>query len=364
MTTQSFWIQYGEESLLVQCSKMVADNIEQALAPFFSVSAQSSKADALITIQLIPEPMQHKPTSPGQVLEVDTSLYKHLASSGRLWGDENHWQVHIELTDSWFSFDRNNQSVVMYQPDAAYALTDIVRLIKGLITTAVEQKGAIQLHASAVVTDAGATVILGDMWQGKTTLLLELLANFRVKQLSCDTIVINKALSVRGWPSPFSMSHGTMADHPQLHPYIPKERLSLSYDALWKEAKKSVLTSQQVTALFETSIEPACEKIETCIIARFNPDGPIGTHEVNDIKALEAILRLVYLGSRDPIYHNWHRYIVCDNETLERNISQLAARLLSSVQILEFNWAPSAESLFKRISSLAPAHKTLGALLY
>jgi thymidine kinase len=60
-----------------------------------------------------------------------------------------------------------------------------------------------------VVVDGQAILILGDMWQGKTTLLLEMLDQFDVKQLSCDTVVLTptradggdaKEVAADSWP--------------------------------------------------------------------------------------------------------------------------------------------------------------------
>jgi hypothetical protein len=366
MKTQSYLVNYGNESIALHINKDFSDEINAQLEPFFLISPEQNESSPLIDVRFLKEEFTDIPVGEGESIDVDTSLYVHLASSGKLWKLKDRWVVNIHLTGSWFVFDSNKKEVLFYQPNDEFALTDIVRLIKGLITVAVELKGALQLHSSAVNTDSGSILLLGDMWQGKTTLLLELISNFNVSQLSCDTVVLSDTeedgIAIHGWPSPFSMSHGTMSDHEKLHPFIPEERLKLSYDDLWKEGKKSVLTSQAVTELFGTSIVPRSEKLTTCIIARFNPKEPIGLRNISDVKELEDALRLVYLGSRDPIYHNWHCYFNCTDDIIENNIKAKAKKLLSTVQVIEMNWAPSAESLFKRITPLSQAHKTSGSL--
>jgi hypothetical protein len=242
-----------------------------------------------------------------------------------------------------------------------------VRLIKGLFTPALESAGAVQLHSSAVTIDGGATLIIADMWQGKTTLLLEFLANFRAAQLSCDTVVLrvrpNDGFQVCGWPSPFSVSHGTLADHPSLYEFFPQERRSTPYDVLWSEGKKAVLTSQQVVERFATRIDPSCDRLDLCIVARFKPEEPTRIERLTDVQSLVGHLRQTYLGSRDPIYHNWHGYTFCDNETIDANIVRTAHALFKSVDVRVLTWGPSSVSLLNRVGRLAQAHKHVGYLL-
>src|SRR5439155_15225336 len=121
-------------------------------------------------------PFPSLPSGAGEGLDVDTSLYEHLASNGRRWGDDVHWTVRIDLTGSYFVFDREAARIDLYQPHFRSCLVDTVRLIKGIVTTGIEKNGAIQIHSAGVVLDdEQAVLIAGDMWQGKTTLLLELL---------------------------------------------------------------------------------------------------------------------------------------------------------------------------------------------
>ncbi|HEU5319602.1 MAG TPA: hypothetical protein VFX28_02280, partial [Methylomirabilota bacterium] len=151
--------------------------------------------------------------------------------------------------------------------------------------------------------------------------------------------------------------------HPRLFDCLPAERRAVAYDRLWAEGKKTVLTSAQVVERFGTALQPSAPRVSTCLVVRFKPEEPTGLQPVTDADALVAHLRAVYLGSRDPIYHNWHRYIVCDDATIERNIRQAAARLLREAAVSTLTWAPSAVSLMKRVPRLARAHKHLGELL-
>lgn len=307
---------------------------------------------------------------PGETLAVDTSLYAHLASTGTRWGspDADRWVVRVDATDTYAAFDRPAARIDLVQPDPELLVRDGVRLIKGLLTPGLEAEGAIQVHASGVTTAEGGVLLLGEMWHGKTTLLLDLLSEFHTSQLSCDTVVLRMeedgGVSAHGWPSPFSVSHGTLADHPRLHFAIPAERRQLSYDTLWREGRKSVLRSSDVVARFDTTLEPSTRHLAACVIARFAPGEETRLRRVGSADELVAFLPRVYLGSRDPIYHNWHGFFTCGDDAIDRNMERVGAALFRQTPVYELVWAPSAVSLLKRVPELERAHRTLGPLLH
>ena len=123
-----------------------------------------------------------------------------------------------------------------------------------------------------------------------------------------------------------------MSDYRALHPFIPEERHALSYDALWREGTKSVLTSDEVTRLFGTAIEPAAERIAAALVLRFRQDEPVSLDPIDDEAEVREALTATYLGSRDPIYHNWHRWIVCPEDRIDANLARMAAALRAAVR--------------------------------
>ncbi len=352
----------------VTASPEVLEACRSEMAPFFETEGEVPDITPFVSITVTQVELDPKPDSIGDVVKVDTSRYAHLTSDGMTWPqDADRWITRIDNTGSWFRFDKAQHRIEMFQPDPAKCLIDMPRLLKNLFTTALEDAGYVQLHSSGVLIDNQGVLILGDMWQGKTTLLMELLSKFDTRQLSCDTIVIGRradgVLEARGWPSPFSMSHGTMADHPELHNRFPTERRSIEYSTLWKENKKTVLTSEEVCGAFGTCIEPACNKIALIILSRFNREGPIGVASVSEVESLQDFMRVVYLGSRDPIYHNWHGYFRIDDAAIERNLANVAHALFGGADVIAMTWAPSAESLMKSVPLLGRQHKSLGKLL-
>lgn len=174
---------------------------------------------------------------------------------------------------------------------------------------------------------------------------------------------VARGVAVRGWPSPFSVSHGTLSDHPPLYDHFPAERRKVPYEQLWKEGKKTILKSAEVVERFGTTLDPEAPKIDLLLVVRFKPDEPTAIVCLETKAELVDHLRTVYLGSRDPIYHNWHRYVVCSEDQIDANIDAMAELLLASADVRVMTWAPSAESLMKRVPALARQHKDLTCIL-
>lgn len=264
-------IGYGPLRLGFVCDPGIARQVRDQLEPFFTFESTDPGASKFATLNVRLEPVSDFLLSgEGKIIDVDTSLYKRLASSGLRWGDDERFVIRIDLTDSHLRFDRTRSVIELWQPYPELAILDTVRTVKSLFTPALERVGCVQLHSAGVVDGQGGILILGDMWQGKTTLLLEFLAGFDVAQLSCDTVVAwerrDGGVTARGWPSPFSMSHGTMSDHPELYTHFPKEQRQVPYDQRWLERKKTVLTSAEVVRLFRTSLVAGTPQVHVVLL--------------------------------------------------------------------------------------------------
>ena len=364
-------VSYAGLIIKLTATAELMDRVRVDLQPFFRLIDSDTDAEAVADLTMWPNTatsIQDWDRLPQTVIDVDTSLYPHLASRGIRYEGVGGHAVRIEATGSFFIFKSSVLKIEGFQSDPVLALRDCVRLIKGLFTQAIERAGGLQLHSSSVVVDGEAVLIIGDMWQGKTTLLLELMSSFEVAQMSCDTTVlrIDEFGRVRayGWPSPFSVSHGTLADHPSLYGFFPEERRTVQYSELWAQGKKTVLTSEQVVRAMGSSIVPTAEGIRLCLVSRFRPAGTIGVQPIDSVEEFRQYLRAMYLGSRDPIYHNWHGFIEVDDAAIEENVARVADLLAASCDIRCMTWAPSAESMLSTLPALAPFHRHLGPLLY
>lgn len=344
--------------------------IEAALAPFFAVRPGPSPT-ARVRLELVagdPPDGERAPGRDGVAVAVDTSLYAHQASTGTRWELRGGHLVRIDATGTLVLVRRGERLVRAWQPDARALELDGIRALRGLFTQGAEAGGAVQLHAAGVVADGRGILVVGDMWQGKTTLLLELLSSFRLDQLSCDTTVVrvepDGRLFAAGWPSPFSVSHGTLADHPELGAHFPPARRGTAYATLWAEGKKAVLTSRQVADAFGVQLVPEVPDLSAVLVVRFRPDEPTRVERLGDPARLLELLRPCYLGSRDPIYHDWLDFFAVDPLAIDANLERVARRMLERELVHEMTWAPSPTSLLKRVPVLSRAHPHLRRILF
>lgn len=371
MDETSVKIKYADLSASIIAPKYVVNRLKDELSPFFKFDF-ASDAVSLFHLVVRQEPCA-EPIATSYLryevatsVAVDTSLYKHLASNGKRWGSDLEFCVEIELYGTIIYFERKSNRISLFQQNAEYLAIDTIRTLKSLFTLSLERTGAIQVHSAAAVIDNKAVLLLGDMWQGKTTILLELLSKFKAGQLSCDTLVIRSnpnGVVASGWPSPFSASHGTILHHKELHHALPAERHHIGYSRLWTEGRKSVLTSKDIAEHLGTVIWPECSEISEILILRFSPQSPTEVSAPLNVDELRAALTSMYLGSRDPIYHNWHGFINVTKSEIDRNICQMADQLSSKCVVRYFTWAPSAESLLSTVPLLGQNHRSYGDIV-
>lgn len=363
-------LHFGPLSLKLIAPPEVIDPLVTAVEPFFNIVRErdSDGADLLATIcgRMEAYPADLRPGDSGEQILVDTSLYTHLCSTGSRWQEDDKIIIRIQLADTWITINRSTGLVEIWQPDIERLVIEIERTLKSLLTVGSELSGAVQCHSAAATSsdnpDAGAVLLFGDMWQGKTTVLLEVMEGFRVNQLSCDTTVIFRQdglgdQPVHGWPSPFSVSHGTMSDHSALVEKIPVDRQTLDYDQLWREGKKSVFRSAEIVKYFGSEIQPKARHVASVVLLRFRMDEPVSLRRIADSAEVEQALRTVYLGSRDPIYHNWHRWLIASDDKIEANIVAVAKELYAKASIYELTWGPSVVSLLRRTEPLGSWHR-------
>jgi hypothetical protein len=368
------FVRYWCVGIDLLASEELAKGILNELQPFFTLE-QTIPAECLGRLELAqtaapPGLLERLTRVDGKRIDVDTSLYPHLRSAGTRWELDGDRVTRIDATDTYCAVAGKERAVTLWQPDGDLLCRDAARFLKTALTYGLEARGFGQFHAAAVSTTRGATVIFGDMWQGKTTLVLEMLAAYRCALLAWDTLMIGARPESSippvcvGWPSPFSISHGTLADQPDLCAFFPEERRQTPYWTLWKEGKKIRLDGPTVARAYGTDIDRNERTITGAIFAKFQPDQPTRIERVDREELLLQELQKVYLGSRDPIYHNWHDFIDVPSTRIDETIAGVAASLVATVPCYELVWAPSAVSLLNRVDAIASSHRHLGPLLY
>jgi len=348
-------------------SKKVYERIAHELSPF--IYSATAVSEALTTVfgvkKSLPLEVFETFINSGKPVTIDTSLYKELQTGGKRIDSNNDFAILIDKTRSIVLFDRENNRVVVHNQQSDVLAIDVIRIIKSLIAINCERKGCIMLHASGIVfRETEGVLFLGDSRNGKTTILMEALSKFAADMLSCDTSILkleNDKLVARGWPSNFSVSIGTMYDYQSLHKFLPKEKRNLSYVEAWDIYDKHVLDTKEVIRSIGTKIQPEC-KIETMIALNFAPEVTTGITEVVERDTVARWLTKTYLGSRDPLYPNWHSFWAVDDEQINDNIAYFVDHILNNgLKFYQMNWAPGPEALLRRVESMWPYCKEIAS---
>jgi hypothetical protein len=366
---------YSDASIELDGPDGVLEAVERTLAPFFCLTdSPASLPLGQLVLRCADAPAEivaSLAAATADRIEVDTSLYQHLRSSGRSSRTGSHHFSRIDATGTICEVCPRvtAPSALLYQSDSEKLVLDTGRFLKGAFTYGLETHGRGQFHSAAVATRDGAILVMGDMWQGKTTLVLEMLANLDCALLAWDTLVVGCGSGVHdfatccGWPSPFSVSHGTLADQAALHRYFPDDRRDVRYQDLWREGKKSRLTAQDVAAAYAVDIVRQPVAINTVFFVRFAPTAATGLFRLEGAEDIRTHLARVYLGSRDPIYHNWHKFYEVGPPQIETILGCVAENLAETAQCFEMVWAPSAISIMSHVDSFVRSRKHVGTLL-
>jgi hypothetical protein len=292
----------------------------------------------------------------GSVVTVDASLYKETSSRGFRFKGRRGYAIFVEKTRSVCLFRPDAGAIHVLNEDEDALARDTVRLVKSLVSLDAERRGHIILHASgAVLGGRQGVLFLGDSRNGKTTILLEVLDRFDAAMLSCDTSVLRLEegrLVARGWPSNFSASIGTVFDYEGLSPLVPKDKRGLSYREAWDIFDKHVLDTMDVITCLGCSVVPE-HPVHVLVCLRFDPSARTAIAPIGDCAAIQEWLTRVYLGSRDPLYPNWHGFWSVDDRGIDESIATFAERIANSgIRVYQMDWAPGPEALLRRVDEL------------
>jgi hypothetical protein len=350
-------LSYLDEHFAVHGPDEIVERVAARLAPFVTRGPSRPGATEVHAVAGRHDALLARTLAEGREVVVDASLYDSNSLGRRLDLEDGHL-VAIERTGTLCAFLPGAGVVVVLQPDARVLESELSRTVKAVITAGCERRGCVVVHASGVVTPAGTTLFTGDSRNGKTTILLEALSAFDTSMLSCDTCVLRAGpggVTARGWPSNFSVSIGTIHDYPVLHALADAEHRELTYTQAWAIHPKHVLDTHDVIRAASVEITPQAS-VSALVALRFAPDERTGLEPIDDADAIRAALAEVCLGSRDPLYPNWHGFVDVTPETIDANLSAVADGLLAAgVEAHSMTWAPGPITLLRRVGVLEPA---------
>jgi hypothetical protein len=128
--------------------------------------------------------------------------------------------AHDRQSSAAYEVDRSTRRILFYgapdDPASAIHLHDFVRYLALLVC---EARGNVLLHASAVTIDDRLVLVLGDKGAGKTTTMLNLIADQNARYYSGDKVVAGFAegsLVLRAWPDIPYIGVGSLGQHPAI----------------------------------------------------------------------------------------------------------------------------------------------------
>lgn len=331
-----------------------ARRLSEQLVPYFD-EAPDDGTPVSVQVFAVPRTVELPAARAlGTKVVIDASLYPTNTVGWRLDEDGQH-AVTVEKTGTVCLFLPDDGVAYVFNGDLDGLRLDTERLVKGLVTVAAERAGEVVLHASGVVTEQGTAVLMpGDSRNGKTTVLLHALTHFSVDMLSCDTSFLRRdgeELRARGWPSNFSVSTGTLHDFAGLHALMTPRQRRLSYRDAWAIYPKEVLSTPDVLEQLGTRVVPRA-RIGAVVFLNFDCAATTGITPVDDPAVVRAWLRQVCLGSRDPLYPNWHGFWTASEDEIERQIEELSDWITEALPVHQLDWAPGPDQLLRHVDLL------------
>jgi hypothetical protein len=237
----------------------------------------------------------------------------------------------------------------------------LIQIIEDTILTALEARGAVFLHASAVVADNKAILLVGNKGAGKTTALCRLLKLFDVSKLANDSVVLwskGNSVIVRGWPSFFKVSVATIAGHEELAPVFPPNLRDRLHDsaALWAVYEKVALFPGEAAELFHQNIEPEAP-LSTIILPQF------GKNHIPSVTAVELAAlgdeMLAYIqGSQNPNHSDWLGFGSVEKDASGIELLRMLGKAREA-RAFRLEWAPSLDDLLADVPELRMARNAI-----
>lgn len=105
---------------------------------------------------------------------------------------------------------------ILAEVERPYGRLTLLRTLRELASAAATRRGALALHAAAVLAGGGVTLLIGSKGSGKSTLLLHVLRDAGARYVANDRVLVHGA-EARGMPTVISLREGTLGLVPGLH---------------------------------------------------------------------------------------------------------------------------------------------------
>jgi len=253
----------------------------------------------------------------------------------------------------------------LWGPDEVVLRIPTLRLVEDLFSNELQNRGAILVHASAVVAGDTAVLAIGNKGAGKTTILSRLLGNFSVDKMANDNVCLwveDGRVIARGWPAFYKVQIGTIATTPQLTRDFPDHaRHTIDDDeALWSRYEKVALYPCQAAERFNTTLTPQAP-LGVILFPKFNRNHAPWLEQVPFASYALEFEQLLQ-GIRNPNHQEWLAFNPVDESAFKEGFREILRSIDSTeVSIYALDWAPSLEDMLCGVPELRQRNRNLAA---
>lgn len=262
------------------------------------------------------------------------------------------------------SVDRFARAIAVYGFTEDCLKVPLLRIIEDIVAVELQSEGAIFIHASGVEVDGRVILLIGNKGAGKTTGLARLLSTFNARKVCNDTAVLftrsDGSITVRGWPSFFKVSLGSIAAIIELAGAFPQAHRDTLADEgrLWSIYKKVALFPMQAAELFGADIL-AEGKLGSVILARFSMSDPPRCVALDWAEASQSFDQFLQ-GLYNPNHSSEFHLAAVSKQDVQRSMkSFLQTATKISVPLYEMRWAPAIEDMFSLVPELRLGRKSI-----
>jgi HAMP domain-containing protein len=358
-------LSYVDDAYAIAGPSALREKVVAAFDPFAIPAPAGIRAEVQVCAvpEAAPADLLDWVETAGERIDIDVSLYPTATDGWSMWVGGTRL-VLTRKTRTLFALAPGSRLAGVFNADPISLEIDTMRLLKSLIALHCEARGMRLLHASGIEFGGCSVLFAGDSRNGKTTMLLEAMAGFEAGMLSCDTSIVYETangLRVRGWPSNFSVSVGTMLDFSDLLSHLTPPMRKLSYREAWDIHPKHVLLAADVAAGANWRIQPG-GRLAAIVALSLSPEGGIGLTPLSGAE-LDEFLTGVTLGSADPLYPDWHGFWEEAPPPNARPLPQLGGWVRrGELEAYAMRWAPPAQTLLRRVPVLDRIHRNTTAV--
>jgi hypothetical protein len=218
---------------------------------------------------------------------------------------------------------------------SAASTVQIVDFLRELVTLHEERSGTVVLHAAGVLDGDGVVAIAGPKGAGKTTTLLQAVANGGMPYFSGDKIfcrIVDGQLSCRPWRDWPYVGVGTLRTIPALAARV-RDELGCSLDEM-APGEKLLLDPDTFEDWIGARFVPTPRLLRAVVLPQVQPGLTTRVRRVDDLAERWVQLNRIVERTADTTFFGWQSFFVPDYAACFAQLARMRP-LLGSIEMLD-----------------------------